>query len=78
MRNDPLFITVTEVIQAMRTAGIRVDSHRLNGMYDDGRAPFMSLDKVGPTGRRTYRIYRSEFQAWLTQATQPAGKEAIL
>lgn len=78
MPTDPLFITVTEVVQAMRAAGIRVDSHRLNGMYDDGRAPFMSLDKVGPTGRRTYRIYRAEFQAWLARATQTAGKEAIL
>lgn len=78
MRNDPLFITVTEVVQSMRAAGIRVDSHRLNGMYDDGRAPFMSLDKVGPTGRRTYRIYRAEFQSWLSQATQSAEKEAIL
>lgn len=78
MPTDPLFITVTEVVQAMRAAGIRIDAHRLNGMYDDGRAPFMSLDKVGATGRRTYRIYRAEFQSWLAQATQTAGKEAIL
>lgn len=70
--NDPLFMTVKETIAAMQTAGIRIYASRFNDLYDAGRAPFAHLLRTGPSGRRSYLIYRNEFDRWLKALT---GKE---
>lgn len=67
---DPLFMTVTDVIKAIRAAGGHIEFRSLNSMYDAGKAPFMTLVNVGPTGRRNYTILRKDFEAWLTAATE--------
>ena len=63
--NDPLFMTVKETIAAMQAAGIRVYTSLFNDLYDSGRAPFAHLLRTGPSGRRSYLIYRTEFNEWL-------------
>ncbi len=70
--NDPLFMSVKEVIAAMQDAGIRIYTNLFNDLYDSGRAPFAHLLRTGPSGRRSYLIYRSEFNEWLEALT---GKE---
>lgn len=67
--NDPLFMTVKEVIAAMQAAGIRIYTNLFNDLYDSGRAPFAHLVRTGPSGRRSYLIYRTEFNEWLEALT---------
>lgn len=67
--NDPLFMSVKETIAAMQTAGIRIYASRFNDLYDAGHAPFAHLVRTGPSGRRTYLIYRTEFNEWLEALT---------
>lgn len=69
---DPLFMTVKEAISAMQDAGIRIYTGLFNDLYDSGRAPFAHLLRTGPSGRRSYLIYRAEFEKWLEALT---GKE---
>lgn len=72
--NDPLFMSVKETIDAMQDAGIRVYTSLFNDLYDSGRAPFAHLLRTGPSGRRTYLIFRDEFEKWLKNLTI-TGKE---
>ena len=72
--NDPLFMTVKETIAAMQDAGIRVYASLFNDLYDLGRVPFAHLLRTGPSGRRTYLIFRAEFEKWLKDLTI-TGKE---
>lgn len=69
---DPLFMTVKEAVAAMRAAGIRIYTGLFNDLYDSGHAPFANLLRTSPSGRRTYLIYRAEFEKWLEALT---GKE---
>ena len=65
--NDPVFMTVSEVVDACRAAGMQMSYHRIQDMAACGAAPFMRLLRTGRTGRKTYVIYRVEFQKWLKE-----------
>lgn len=67
---DPLFMSVKEAISAMQDAGIRIYTGLFNDLYDSGRAPFAHLLRTGPSGRRSYLIYRTEFEKWLEALTR--------
>lgn len=68
--NDPVFMTVQEVVAACRAAGMKMSYARIQDMAACGAAPFLHLLRTGKTGRRTYIIYRVEFLKWLKEVTQ--------
>ena len=72
-----LTMTIQEVYQAMREAGIPCTPARISAGVANGMYPFGTVINVGETGRRTLLIYRVDFDAWLESkipksSSQPA------
>lgn len=60
-----LTMTIQEVYQAMRQAGIPCSPRRISDGIAGGMYPFGTVINEGETGRRTLLIYRVDFDAWL-------------
>lgn len=60
-----LTMTLMEVYQAMREAGIPNTPKRISDGIACGAYPFGRVVVTGETGRRTLEIFRVDFYAWL-------------
>lgn len=64
-----LTMTLMEVYEAMRSAGIRCSPKMISAGIASGAYPFGRVVSVGPTNRRRLEIYRTDFTAWLQSKT---------
>ncbi len=60
-----LTMTVREVLQEMRKAGIHCNERIISDGIASGAYPFGTVVATGVTGRRTLNIFRSDFYGWL-------------
>lgn len=64
-----LTMTLMEVYEEMRAAGIPCNPTRISAGIASGAYPFGRVVSVGETGRRTLEIFRIDFEAWLESKT---------
>lgn len=57
-------MTLKEVLDDMRNRGMGINTVTFNKYLDRGFFPFIEIVNVGETGRRTFLIFRSEYEAW--------------
>lgn len=58
-------MTLLDVYHAMRAVGIRNSPARISAGITSGAYPFGRVVSTGETGRKTFEIYRVDFDAWL-------------
>lgn len=58
-------MTLSDVYHAMRAVGIRNSPARISAGITSGAHPFGRVVSTGETGRKTFEIYRVDFDAWL-------------
>lgn len=64
-----LTMTLMEVYEAMRSAGIRCSPKMISAGIASGAYPFGRVVSIGDSGRRRIEIYRTDFTAWLQSKT---------
>lgn len=69
-------MSLKEVVDTMRSAGFRTSETAVADSLDSGRYPFGTLVRTGKSGRRTFEIYRVDFECWLSQKTGGASRDA--
>lgn len=72
-----LTMTVRECYYEMRTAGIPSSPARIAAGITAGLYPFGQVENVGDTGRRTFCIYRVDFEKWLESKKPRLSKPAL-
>ena len=70
-----LTMTINEVCQEMRKAGISCSNNRVSAGLQSGCYPFGRITNVGDTGRHTFEIYRVDFEAWLRSKVPESMRE---
>lgn len=60
-----LTMTLQDVYSAMRDAGIPCSFRSISAGITCGAYPFGRVVAVGETGRKTFEIFRVDFEAWL-------------
>lgn len=60
-----LTMTLTEVYYAMREAGISCSPVKISAGIVSGAYPFGRVVSEGETGRRSFEIFRVDFDNWL-------------
>ena len=60
-----LTMTLTEVYYAMREAGIPSSPVKISAGIVSGAYPFGRVVSEGETGRRSFEIFRVDFNNWL-------------
>lgn len=58
-------MTVNECAETMRAHGIRCSNMDVGDAIEQGVYPFGRVKRVGSLGRRTFEIWRVDFEAWL-------------
>lgn len=58
-------MTVAQVYKELRAAGIKSSPQRISAGIENGTFPFGEVSAVGETGRRTFLIWRVDFENWL-------------
>ena len=58
-------MTLAQVYQELRAAGIKSSPQRIATGITSGTLPFGEVSCVGDSGRRTFLIWRVDFEAWL-------------
>ena len=58
-------MTITQVYKELRAAGIRSSPQRIAAGIESGAYPFGEVLSKGETGRRSFLIWRVDFEAWL-------------
>lgn len=69
MAKPKLTMTLMDVYYAMREAGIPNTPVRISAGIASGAYPFGRVINTGETGRRTFEIFRVDFEAWLKTKT---------
>lgn len=63
-------MTLNECLNEMREHGIPCSPYRVADAIESGYYPFGRVCSVSPTtGRRTFEIWRVDFERWLTEKT---------
>lgn len=65
MARSNITMTLNEVANAFRAVGIPMHVKRLADGIADGTYPFGRVVQTSATGRRTFEIFRVDFQNWL-------------
>lgn len=73
-----LTMTVKEVVQTMRQAGIQCSERIVSDGIASGMYPFGTVVAVGETGRRTLQIFRVDFEAWLESKTPKTNRLQLI
>lgn len=58
-------MTVAQVYYELRALGIRTSPQRIAAGIESGAYPFGELLSKGETGRRSFLIWRVDFEAWV-------------
>lgn len=58
-------MTLAQVYHELRAVGIKSSPQRIAAGIESGALPFGEVSFVGDTGRRSFLIWRVEFEAWL-------------
>lgn len=58
-------LSLTECTEEMRRHGIPCSNVDVGDAIASGVYPFGRLKRTGETGRRTFEIWRVDFEAWL-------------
>ena len=58
-------MTLAQVYHELRAAGIKSSPQRIADGIANGALPFGEVSFVGDTGRRSFLIWRVDFEAWL-------------
>ena len=58
-------MTLAQVYNELRAAGIRSSPKRIAAGIESGALPFGEVSFVGDSGRRSFLIWRVDFEAWL-------------
>ena len=58
-------MTLAQVYHELRAAGIKSSPQRIAAGITNGTLPFGEVISVGDSGRRTFLIWRVDFEAWL-------------
>lgn len=58
-------MTLAQVYHELRAAGIKSSPQRIAAGIERGAFPFGEVSCVGESGRRTFLIWRVDFEAWL-------------
>lgn len=62
-------MTLNECATEMRNHGIRCSEMDVADAIEHGIYPFGRVKRVGNTGRRTFEIWRVDFERWLKERT---------
>lgn len=73
MARSNITMTLEDVAKELRAVGIPTHLGRLADSIADGTYPFGRVVKVSPTGRRTFEIFRVDFQRWLDSIIPKEG-----
>ena len=72
-----LTMTVLDVYYAMREAGIPTSPTRISAGIVSGAYPFGRVIGEGETGRKTFEIFRVDFEAWLESKTPASQRDPL-
>ena len=75
--NNKLTMTVLDVYHDMREAVISTNPARISAGIASGAYPFGRVVATGETGRKTFEIFRVDFEAWL-ESKIPSSKHSSL
>ena len=77
-----LTMTLQDVYHAMREAGISCCPKSISAGISCGAYPFGRVVATGETGRKTFEIFRVDFEAWLStkmpRAEHPSASQLTL
>ncbi len=62
-------MSATDAARELRRNGFPITLEQFCDDLEAGEYPFARLISKGPTGRRLFRIYRVDFDAWLEKMT---------
>lgn len=62
-----LTMTVAEVARELHQFGMRASPTYVANAIESGHFPFGRLVSTGAAGRRTFEIFRVDFQRWLEE-----------
>lgn len=60
-------MNLDDVVSELRDRGFPIWKKTLADMIESGQLPFGHVLSIGNTGRRTFLILRSDFEAWADQ-----------
>ena len=72
---ESITMTLQQVYEAMRAAGIKTSKQVISNGIATGAYPFGRVVSIGQTGRRTIEIYRVDFDSWLKSKTTTANAQ---
>ena len=75
--NNKLTMTILDVYHAMREAGISTSPTTISAGITSGAYPFGRVVSTGETGRKTFEIFRVDFEKWL-ESKVPASMQKNL
>lgn len=65
-------MTLKECAEELRRLGVRTSETAIADALEAGIYPFGRLKSLGKTGRRTFEIWRVDFERWLRERTGEA------
>lgn len=75
--NNRLTMTIHDVYNAMRSAGICTSPTRISAGITSGAYPFGRVVATGETGRKTFEIFRVDFERWLESKVPSSMREDL-
>lgn len=63
-------MTLKDCTEAMRGYGIPCTERDIADAIEQGIYPFGRIKRRGTTGRRTFEIWRVDFERWLSERTR--------
>lgn len=62
-----LTMSLSDVVRELRRYGMHTSPTRVGDAIASGRYTFGRLVSTGPTGRREFEIFRTDFDRWLQE-----------
>lgn len=62
-------MTLKECAETMRNSGFRISERTIGEGITSGRYPFGTVVRIGKSGRRSFEIFRVQFEKWLKEYT---------
>ena len=71
-------MTLSDVVQDLRSIGMRTNSTAIADGIASGHYPFGKILHIGETGRRHIQIFRSDYERWKAEVLLGKGSDPNL
>lgn len=70
-------MTLADVVKDLQSVGVKINTNSLSEGIASGHYPFGTVLRVGDTGRRSFLIFRTDYERWKNEfllSTTPSSK----